>query len=158
VGLWAIKARFRVRDFPELVRLGQASERQVRALVEARRFFLALRIAAHLHAGRKGDRLTFELQEAIAPALFPDARGPGEEAEGRPAVAPAVEALMQRYFQAAKAVKRETARLLERCVVEAPRKPSVRPVDAAFTLWNGKLAVQDPEQFRARPSDWVRIF
>src|SRR6185369_5909599 len=67
VGLWAAKARFRVRDFHELVTLGQASERQVRALTEARRFFLTVRIASHLAAGRKADRLTFEIQEAIAP-------------------------------------------------------------------------------------------
>jgi [protein-PII] uridylyltransferase len=53
VGLWAAKARFRVNDFQDLVTLGQASERQVRALVEARRFFLTLRTASHLAAGRK---------------------------------------------------------------------------------------------------------
>src|SRR5262249_15274861 len=95
VGLWAAKARVSERDFQELVTLGQASDRQVRALVEARRFFLTLRIAAHLHAGRKADRLTFEIQEAIAPDLFPDAVEPGEDAEVKPAVAPAVELLMQ---------------------------------------------------------------
>jgi len=158
VGLWAAKARFHVRDFQELVTLGQASERQVRALVEARRFFLTLRIAAHLHAGRKADRLTFEIQEAIAPGLFPDAVEPGEEAEVRPAVAPAVEALMQRYFLNAKAVKRETARLLERCMVEPQKKPAVRAVGGGFQLFNGKLTTADPEAFRSRPADWVRIF
>jgi [protein-PII] uridylyltransferase len=158
VGLWAAKARFRVRDFADLVTAGQASERQVRALVEARRFFLTLRIAAHLHAGRKADRLTFEIQEAIAPALCPEARPPGADAAIQPAVAPAVEMLMQRYFIHAKSVKRETARLLERCAIEPQRKPQVRPVDGTLALWNGKLTTQDPERFRARPSEWVRIF
>jgi [protein-PII] uridylyltransferase len=158
VGYWAAKARFRIRDFPDLVMMGQASERQVRALVEARRLFLTLRIAAHLAAGRKADRLTFEIQETIAPGLFPDAIDPGEGAEVRPAVAPAVEALMQRYFLNAKAVKRETARLLERCVVETPRKPNVRSLSKGFQLFNGKLTSDDPVAFRARPADWVRIF
>jgi [protein-PII] uridylyltransferase len=158
VGLWAAKARFHVRDFQDLVTLGQASDRQVRALVEARRFFLTLRIAAHLAAGRKADRLTFEVQEAIAPGLFPDAVEPSDDAEVKPAVAPAVEALMQRYFLNAKAVKRETARLLERCLVEPQKKPNVRVLGGGFQLFNGKLTTVDPEAFRSRPSDWVRIF
>jgi [protein-PII] uridylyltransferase len=158
VGLWAAKARFKVRDFPDLCMAGQASERQVKALVEARRFFLQLRVAAHLHARRKADRLTFEVQEAVAPQLFPEARDPGEDAQIRPAVAPAVEALMQRYFVHAKSVKRETARLLERCLVEQAKKPSMRTLDGMFTLFNGKLTTHDPETFRQRPAEWVRLF
>jgi [protein-PII] uridylyltransferase len=158
VGLWAVRARFGVRDFPELVAQGQASERQARALMEARRFFLTVRIAAHLAAGRKADRLTFEIQEAIAPQLFPKVREPGEDAEVKPAVAPAVEALMQRYFLDAKAVKRETTRLLERCLVDAARKPVTKPLGDGFQLWNGLLTCVDREAFRKRPSEWVRIF
>lgn len=157
VGLWAAKARFRVRDFGDLVTLGQASERQVQALVAARRFYLEIRTAAHLAARRKQDRLTFEIQEAIAPRLFPDPRpSPHEGVES--AVEPSVEALMQRYFLHAKAVARETDRLLSRCVVEPQRKPSVRPVDASFTLFNGKLSLRDPDVFRRRPSEMLRIF
>jgi [protein-PII] uridylyltransferase len=161
VGLWAAKARWRTRDFPDLMTLGQASQRQVQALVEARRFFLQLRHAAHLHARRKADRLTFEMQEAIAPALMGEVDERTVAVAGgevRPAVAPAVEALMQRYFLHAKAVKRETARLLERCLVEPARRPTLRAVDASFTLFNGKLSAQDPAVFRRRPSEMVRIF
>src|SRR5439155_458125 len=68
------------------------------------------------------------------------------------------EALMQRYFLNAKAVKRETARLLERCLVEPQKKPNVRPLGGGFQLFNGQLTTVDPETFRARPADWVRIF
>jgi [protein-PII] uridylyltransferase len=102
--------------------------------------------------------LTFEIQEAIAPSLFPDAREPGAEAEIQPAVAPAVEALMQRYFLNAKAVKTETARLLERCLIEPQKKPNIRALTGGFQLFNGKLSTSDPEGFRQRPADWVRIF
>jgi [protein-PII] uridylyltransferase len=160
-GWWAAKARFRVRDFGDLVTLGQASARQAEALVEARSFYLRLRTAAHLHAGRKQDRLTFETQEAIAPLLCADVTQPslavGDD-RIEPAVAPAVEALMQQYFLHAKAVKRETERLLERCTVEPQRKPTVRRLDASFALFNGKLTTNDPEVFRTRPSEMVRIF
>ena len=161
-GLWAAKARFRVRDFPDLVTAGQASPRQVQALVEARRFFLQIRTASHLHAKRKNDRLTFEAQEAIAPQLFGEVRAqPVLLSDGHtiePAVAPAVEQLMQKYFLSAKAVKRETDRLLERCLVEPQRKPLVRNLDSSFALFNGKLTTQDPEIFRRKPSELVRIF
>ncbi|HEY7953733.1 MAG TPA: [protein-PII] uridylyltransferase [Polyangia bacterium] len=157
-GLWAAKARFRVRDFPDLVTAGQASERQVNALVLARRFFLQVRTAAHLHAGRKADRLTFETQEAIAPALAADDASTDRDPAIKPAVAPAVEALMQRYFLHAKAVARETERLLERCLVEPRRRPSIKRVDDSFALSDGKLVAHDPELFHHRPSEMVRIF
>src|SRR5439155_21987973 len=140
IGYWAAKARFRARDFGDLTNVGQASPRQVQSLVEARRFYLQVRTAMHLQARRKADRLTFEVQEAIAPALCPEPmRAPREVFElggGKvePAVAPQVEALMQRYFLHAKAVKRETERLIERCLVEPQRKPLVRAIDQSFAL------------------------
>lgn len=157
VGLWAAKARFRVRDFNDLVTAGQASQRQVQALVAARRFYLEIRTAAHFAAKRKQDRLTFEIQEAIAPRLFPHPR-PSHHEGVESAVEPSVEALMQQYFLHAKAVTRETDRLLGRCIVESQKKPNVRTVDGSFALFNGKLSTHDPEIFRARPAEMVRIF
>ncbi|HWE30522.1 MAG TPA: [protein-PII] uridylyltransferase, partial [Polyangia bacterium] len=157
VGLWAAKARFGVRDFGDLVTLGQASPRQVQALGDAHRFYLEVRTAAHFAAGRKQDRLTFEAQEAVAPRLFPHPR-PKHHEGVESAVEPSVEALMQQYFVHAKAVTRETDRLLVRCVVEPRRRPTVRSVDASFTLFNGKLSLHDPEVFRHRPSEMLRIF
>ena len=65
---------------------------------------------------------------------------------------------MQQYFLHAKAVTRETDRLLNRCIVEKQQKPTVRSVDASFTLFNGKLSLHDPEVFRRRPSEMLRIF
>ena len=53
VGLWAAKARFRVADFADLVTAGQASPRQVQALVDARRFYLEVRTASHFARKRK---------------------------------------------------------------------------------------------------------
>ncbi|MCU1279775.1 MAG: [protein-PII] uridylyltransferase, partial [bacterium] len=157
VGLWAAKARYRVHDFPDLVTAGQASARQVQALVAARSFYLEIRTAAHFAARRKQDRLTFEMQETIAPRLFPDPR-PSHHEGVESAVEPSVEALMQQYFLHAKAVTRETDRLLLRCFVEPQKKPSMRSVDASFTLFNGKLSLHDPDVFRRRPSEMLRIF
>ncbi len=165
VGLWAAKARYSVNGFSDLTSALQSSPRQARALMEAQRFFLTLRTAAHFGAGRKADRLTFELQESIAPGLLRWTASaqtrPADDLMApvvAPAVAPAVEALMQRYFQHAKAVKRETERLLERCMVEPEREPVEKIVDDSFSLVDDKLTARDVELFRRKPAEMLRIF
>jgi [protein-PII] uridylyltransferase len=163
VSRWAANARFGVRDFPGLLALGQATARQVTALVEARRFYLTVRTAAHLFARRRQDRLLFEVQEAIAPALAPAAPdGESDEAKRalgvRPAVAPQVEWLMQRYYLHAQAVEREGGRLLDRAAERPPKRPRIHRLDASFVLWNGKVSTHGPEIFRDRPSEMVRTF
>jgi [protein-PII] uridylyltransferase len=155
-GLWAARARWGVHDFGDLVPIGQGSVRQVTTLAQAREFILRVRTALHLSAGRRLDQLTFEMQEAIAPAMYPDAKI--REGEVRPAVAPAVEELMRRYYLHAKAVVRETDRLLERALVPAHRRPTIRRVDASFTAFNGQLSTADPAILREKPSEIVRIF
>jgi [protein-PII] uridylyltransferase len=155
-GLWAARARWRVRDFADLVPLGAATARQAATLTSARELLLRIRVALHLAARRRQDQLTFEMQEAIAPRFYPDARV--REGEIRPAVAPAVEELMRRYFLHAKAVVHETDRLLERALVPAQRAPKIAKVDASFLAWNGQLSVADPRIFRERPSEMIRLF
>jgi len=156
-GLWAGRARHGAADFGDLVQGGVLTARAADALVEARRFSLTLRTAVHLHARRKADRLTFEIQEAVAPRLaasWVQPAAPGVE----PAVAPAVEALMQRYFLHAKVVRRETGGLLERCRQEKPRRSVPRPVDAVFAVADGRLVISDVAALSARPSELVRAF
>jgi [protein-PII] uridylyltransferase len=154
--LWAAKARWSVRTPAELVPTGQLTSRQARLLEEAQDFLLMLRARLQLQAGRPLDQLTFEIQEAVAPELYPDARLP--EGDIRPAVAPAVEALMQRYYLHARNVARLSDRVLEMARVPARRKPLIRSVDAAFLLFNGSLALKDPRILRERPSEMVRLF
>jgi [protein-PII] uridylyltransferase len=155
-GLWAARARWRVRDFRELPALGQASARQAEALIDARDLLLRVRCAMHFHARRKQDQLTFELQEAIAPRFYPNARV--REGEVRPAVAPAVEELMRRYYLSARTIVRETDRLLDRAYVPPRRAPIIRPIDRTFLAWNGQLALTDPQLLRDKPGEIVRAF
>jgi [protein-PII] uridylyltransferase len=155
-GLWAARARFRVRDFAELVPLGQATARQVATLSDARELLLRVRAELHLRAGRRLDQLTFEMQEAIAPGMFPEARI--REGEIRPAVAPAVEELMRRYYLHAKGVVRETDRLLERAIVPPHRPPRIAKLDASFVAFNGQVSVADAQIFRDRPAEMLRLF
>src|SRR5262249_53348975 len=133
-GLWAARARWRVRDFADLLPLGQATARQVATLTTARDFLLRVRCALHLAARRRQDQLTSELQEVLAPEMYPNARAGTSEV--RAAVAPAVEELMRRYYLHARAVVTETDRLLERALVPPQRPPTLVKVDASFTVWN----------------------
>ncbi len=161
-GLWAARARWRVRDFPDLLAIGTATARQVNALCEARDFMLGVRAALHLAVKRRQDQLLFELQEHLAPSFYPDPEArptaPELHMDVRPAVAREVEALMRAYYLHARAVVHETERLLDRALVSRQRKPSIRRIDATFTLWNGQLSVADPQLFRDRPSEMLRLF
>ncbi len=139
-----------------LVRMGHLGRRQATILGEARDFQLRVRALVQLTAARRTDQLTFEIQEAIAPALYPDARA--HEGDVRPAVAPAVEALMRAYYLHASGVVEVADRLLERARVPARRAPRIAPVDAAFITFDGELAVEDPQLFATRPSEMVRLF
>ncbi|MGE5182854.1 MAG: [protein-PII] uridylyltransferase [Acidobacteriota bacterium] len=177
--LWAAAVRWhppRPGERPEggealignLVAMGHLTRRQGDVLLGARDFQLRIRTLVQLAAKRRFDQLTFEIQEAIAPALYPDAHGHGgapeagtDEATGgrpRPAVAPAVEALMRDYYLHARAVVQVADRLLESARVPARRKPRIAQVDASFITFNGELAIRDPKLFVDRPSEMVRLF
>jgi [protein-PII] uridylyltransferase len=139
-----------------LVAMGHLTRRQAQVLAGARDFLLHLRALIQLTARRRFDQLTFEIQEAIAPALYPDARP--HEGDIRSAVAPAVEALMRDYYLHARGVVQVTDRLLESARVPARRRPRIAEVDASFITFNGELALRDPKLFERRPSEMVRLF
>jgi [protein-PII] uridylyltransferase len=139
-----------------LVTMGHLNRRQADVLTGARDFQLRIRALVQLAARRRFDQLTFEIQESIAPGLYPDAR-PGE-GEIRSAVGPAVEALMRDYYLHARGVVQVADRLLESARVPARRRPRIAQVDASFITFNGELAIKDPRLFVERPSEMVRLF
>ncbi|MEK6608566.1 MAG: [protein-PII] uridylyltransferase [Myxococcota bacterium] len=152
--LWAAKARFGVTGFEDLVTAGGATARQAAALADARDFLWRVRFCAHLHARRRQDHLLFEVQEAIAPLLYPQATRP----EHHDPVAPSVEELMRQYYLNARAVVREVDGLTERCRPPPSRAPRERPIDATFGEVAGEISVRDRETIRARPSEALRLF
>ena len=163
--LWAARARWLLRagQLPphgESIALlrdeGHLTRRQGEILAEARDFLLGLRALAQLFSGRRTDQLTFEIQEALAPALYPAIRR--GEGTGRPAVAPAVEALMRAYYVHARSVVQVADRLLETARVPPRRRPRIREIDGSFITFNGELAVRDPRLFHDRPSEMLRLF
>jgi [protein-PII] uridylyltransferase len=138
-----------------LVTMGHLTGRQAQVLLGARDFQLRIRALVQLAAKRRFDQLTFEIQEAIAPPLYPEAQAHDGE---RLAVAPAVEALMRDYYLHARGVVQVADRLLESARVPARRRPRIAQVDAAFITFNGELAIRDPRLFVERPGEIVRLF
>ncbi|HEU4615781.1 MAG TPA: ACT domain-containing protein, partial [Kofleriaceae bacterium] len=139
-----------------LVALGHLTRRQGDVLANARDFMLRIRALVQLQTRRRFDQLTFEIQEAIAPGLYPGARA--HEGDIRSAVAPAVEALMRDYYLHARGVVQVADMLLESARVPARRKPRIAQVDSSFITFNGELAIKDPHLFTERPSEMVRLF
>jgi [protein-PII] uridylyltransferase len=151
--LWAARARFRAAEIDELIGLGQLSRRQVEVLSASRDFLLALRCRLQLQANRPTDQLSFEIQEAIAPALYPDA----EPQAHKSAVAPAVEALMRDYYAHARDVAQIADQLIDSASM-GRRKPSVARVDGSFVLFAGKLSAASSEVFDRRPAEMLRLY
>ena len=164
VGRWAAMARFGTSDPKELLAKGVMTGRLAQAFTNATEWLLRVRIAMHAAAGRRQDHLRFALQEAIAPVLCPDARDRGGVI--RPAVHPAVEALMHQYHAHAKLIRNETERLLQRATArDEPRRPS-QPVptldggavDESFVVregaleGEGRLGVRDASRRRCSAS------
>jgi [protein-PII] uridylyltransferase len=164
VGRWAATARFGTGDARELQARGVMTGRLAVAFQAALEWLLRVRIVMHATAGRRQDQLRFALQEAIAPVLCPDARDTGGVI--RPAVHPAVEALMHQYHAHAKLVRNETERLLQRATArEGHRRPTAPvvplaglPADPSFVVREGAIEPLEDAVFERKPSDMFRIF
>jgi [protein-PII] uridylyltransferase len=165
VGRWAAQARFHTSNPARLVALGEMSARQAEALEQAIDFILKLRLALHLTAGRRQDQLRFDLQERLAPIFHPDG-GLSDDAEDRPAVTPAVEALMHDFQTHARTIAHATERLMQRVCAEPYDRSATRPVliavgaasDPSFVQRKGKLEVKDSLIFAEHPAEMIRIF
>jgi [protein-PII] uridylyltransferase len=164
VGRWAAQARFHASTPAQLEQLGEMSARQAEAWGKAIDFALKLRAALHLIAGRRQDQLRFDLQERIAPLFH--AEGTWADDNSRPAVTPAVEALMHDFQTHARTIARTTERLMQRVCAQPLGRSVTRPVivsagtpgDPSFVLRKGKLEVKDSFIFAKHPSEMIRIF
>src|SRR6185295_15806171 len=150
VGRWAAVARFGTAEPRRLQELGVMTDRLATAFEAAREWLLRVRIAVHTAAGRRQDQLRFALQEAVAPILCPNVKA--TEGDIRPAVHPAVEALMHQFHAHAKLVRRETERLLQRATLRDDHRRTTVAVslrgsngagDPSFVLRDGALEPKD---------------
>jgi [protein-PII] uridylyltransferase len=163
MGRWAAMARFGTGDPKALQALGVMTGRLAVAFQAATEWLLRVRIAMHTAAGRRQDHLRFALQEAVAPVLCPEAQDRGGVI--RPAVHPAVEALMHQYHAHAKLVRNETERLLQRATAREGQRRPTAPImvlgenpDPSFVVREGALDPIDQGVFERKPSEMIRVF
>ncbi|MCA9620624.1 MAG: [protein-PII] uridylyltransferase, partial [Myxococcales bacterium] len=147
VARWVARARWNVGDFGELVLLGVLVTRQLGQLEEARELLWRIRNLLHDRAGRRSDRLTFDAQEAIAPAL-------GYEGS----ITEATERLMSDYYRAARTVSRFRDMMLARGRPALKRRrPSAHDIGRGVQLFDGEATVTDLEALRDDPPLALRL-
>ena len=107
-------------------------------------FLREMRIRLHYLAGRREDRIVFDYQTALAGQMHCRATGTRR----------ASEALMQRYFRAAKAITQLNTILLQNLGARLSPRPLLQPreLNERFQVRGELLDARDEEIFQSRPS------
>ncbi len=134
----------------DLVAHGLLERDEARQLARHEAAFQDLRIRLHYLAGRREDRLVFDFQGALA-AQFGDA----DTAERR-----ASEAMMQRYYRAAKTVTQINTIVLQNIGARLLPHPDEAPrsLNERFQVKNELLHVADEALFVRQPSAILESF
>ena len=150
VVLWTARAAGFGHHWRDLARRGLATDEEARTLVRNERSLQAIRATLHIVAGRREDRLVFDLQAQVAAALGLQGGDPRR----------ASEELMQRYFWAAKTVTQMNAILLQNLEIALFPQPGAQPepIDDEFQNRRGLLDVIDPSLFERDPAAILRAF
>ncbi|MFZ6639170.1 [protein-PII] uridylyltransferase [Undibacterium sp. TC4M20W] len=147
--LWVAKAANLGNSWRELAERGLITDVEARQLKRNERAFKDIRIRLHIYAGRREDRLIFDVQTAIAETFG------FKTTESRRAS----EHLMQRYYWAAKAVTQLNTVLLQNIEAVLFPQPSVpRPINEHFNEVNGFIDIARDDTFEANPSTILEVF
>ncbi|MEO7095168.1 MAG: [protein-PII] uridylyltransferase, partial [Polyangiales bacterium] len=150
---WAAKARYRVQELEDLVRIGVLLPREADELAVAQAFLWDVRARLHTRADRRSDRLTFDAQEELGRKL-------GEAAPTEPD-AVAAERLMQRYYGHARTVSRLVERILDLCTPPRSRRSSGShelPIAVGVRTFDGHATLEQPQQLNNTPQLAMRLY
>jgi [protein-PII] uridylyltransferase len=151
--LWVAKAAGLGNSWRELATSGLITQTEARQLMENERVFKDIRIRLHIHAGRREDRLVFDVQMPVAEAMGYKTTGSGMNARR------ASEYLMQRYYWAAKAVTQLNTILLQNIEAQLfPQPLNPQPINSRFNEVNGLIDITDDDTFEATPSAMLEVF
>jgi [protein-PII] uridylyltransferase len=148
--LWVSQAAGLGRSWTDLARTGLLTQEETATLRRTERTLKSIRARVHLVAGRREDRLVFDVQGAVA------------EASGLQGNSTrlASELLMQAYYRAAKTVTQLNTIVLlaieQRLMPPDPAPATV--LDGVFSSRNELLDIGDAEALRREPSAILRAF
>jgi [protein-PII] uridylyltransferase len=147
---WISRAANLGRTWNDLVTHRLIERDEARRLARHEAAFQDLRIRLHYLAGRREDRIVFDFQNALAQQY-----GDVDNGERR-----ASEAMMQRYYRAAKTVTQLNAILLQN--LEARLLPAAeadqRPLNERFRVHGELLEVADEGVFQREPTAILESF
>src|SRR6185295_5255661 len=148
--LWIARASGIGRRWSDLVSAGLLERHEARQLARHEAAFQDLRIRLHYLAGRREDRIVFDFQNALA-AQYGDVDAPDRRAS---------EAMMQRYYRAAKTVTQLNTIVLQNIGARLFPQPedSARSLNERFEIRNELLHVVEEELFERQPSAILESF
>jgi [protein-PII] uridylyltransferase len=151
--LWVAKAAGLATSWRELAARELITQTEARQLMEKESAFKDIRVRLHLHAGRREDRLVFDVQTPVAHSLGLQATGQGVHLRR------ASEYLMQRYYRAAKTVTQLNTILLQNIEAQLFKQPAERdPINERFSDVNGLIDINADDTFQAAPSAMLELF
>ncbi|KIF82588.1 [protein-PII] uridylyltransferase [Noviherbaspirillum autotrophicum] len=147
--LWVAKAAGLGDSWRRLAERGLITSTEARQLMQKERAFKDIRIRLHIHAGRREDRLVFNVQTPIAESFG------FKTTETRRAS----EYLMQHYYWAAKAVTQLNTILLQNIEAQLfPQHGSPQPINERFNEINGLIDIAHDDTFETTPSAMLEVF
>ena len=148
--LWITRAAGYGKSWRSLVNHGVITETEARDIQKHERFLHALRIRLHFQAGRRDDRLIFDVQSALAKQF-----GLANRANRL-----ASEQLMQRYYRSAKAVSQLDNIVLQnlRSRLAGTRQIKLQPLNDRFGLRNQALAIRRDDVYEKHPEAILETF
>lgn len=153
--LWVARAAGLGKSWDDLARKGLATAFEVRQIKANEALLSLIRARLHLIAGRREDRLVFDLQTAVAESFGYSA----EADDGSKLPRRASEALMKRYYWAAKAVTQLNQILLLN--IEERLNPNtypLRPINERFCDKAGMLEVASDDLYAREPHAILETF
>lgn len=156
--LWMARAAGLGHNWQELAEQGLLTSFEVRRIQANEALLSLIRLRLHLLAGRREDRLVFDLQTAVAQSFgyAPILDAAGQPGRGAMRIS---EMLMRRYYWAAKAVTQLNQILLlgieERLF---PSQLPLRPINSDFLDKGGQLEVRSDDLYLKNPRAILQTF
>jgi len=149
---WVAKRHFDVDSLDELVSHDYLTQDEYQILHDGLRYLGTIRMALHLHTGRREDRILFDHQRALADRF-------GHTGEGNDAV----EAFMQQYFRTVLELQRLNEMLLQHFQDDIDLKPrwgrkQIKPINKRFQSRRGFIEVKNRTVFKNNPFALLEIF
>ena len=153
--LWVARAAGLGKRWDELAHSGLATPYEVRQIQRNEALLFLIRARLHAMAGRREDRLVFDLQTAVAESFGYRSQTP----EGARFPLRASETLMRRYYWAAKAVT-QLSQILLLNIEERLNPPTQapQPINARFLDKNGLIEVASDDLYQRNPHAILETF